>query len=251
MPLPLPSDIKIGSKHETNSSGTLTVLDVIDSYDIKVKFDKTGYETTVSAGNIRKGSVKDKNKPVVCGVGFIGDGKFFATKKGKRDPAYRAWTNMLFRCFSDDYKSRQPTYMKCTVDESWLSYQVFAKWFYENNKGEKYQLDKDLIIHGNKHYSPETCALVPQWLNLFTVARGADRGDYPIGVSFSKQKNKFEAYCNENAKRKQLGFYESPETAHQAWKKYKLGLALERKHEMDEIDTRIYPNVVKIIESAR
>jgi hypothetical protein len=52
-----------------------------------------------------------------------------------------------------------------------------------------------------------------------------------------------------NGKQESLGLYATPTEAHYAWKKYKLALAKERKNAMDEIDIRIYPNVVTIINS--
>lgn len=251
MPIKLPEEMKTGTIHKTKSYGDIKILEVNGSLSVKVKFIDTGYETITSLGNIRKGLVKDRFFPVVHGVGYIGGERFKCTGNGGKQLSYNKWTNMLGRCYDKNRQESQPTYAGCTVCDEWLNYQNFAGWFNSNHDGSKVQLDKDLLFVGNKHYSPETCILVPRWLNSFTLDHGAARGEYPIGVSYVKRIGRFRAYCNDEGSRVEFGTYETPEAAHQAWKKYKLGLALKRKIEMDEIDIRIYPNVVKIIESAR
>ena len=53
------------------------------------------------------------------------------------------------------------------------------------------------------------------------------------------------------AKVEHLGLFKTPEAAHLAWKARKLELALELKPKMDEIDLRIYPRIVEIINNAK
>ena len=48
-----------------------------------------------------------------------------------------------------------------------------------------------------------------------------------------------------------LGYFDTPEAAHAAWLKRKLELALELKPKMDEIDLRIYPRVIEIINNSK
>ena len=88
-------------------------------------------------------------------------------------------------------------------------------------------LDKDIIVPGNKLYSPETCAFVLNETNLFVTARDASRGDYPIGVHLHKPTGKYQARCNNpfTGKRENLGYFSTPEEAHEAWRKRKHDLA--------------------------
>ncbi len=44
---------KEGDRFETNYSGWVTVLEYVSAHDVKVKFETTGYETSVSLGKPR------------------------------------------------------------------------------------------------------------------------------------------------------------------------------------------------------
>ena len=44
------------------------------------------------------------------------------------------------------------------------------------------QLDKDILIKGNKEYNPNTCCFVDIRLNSLFTKDNAMRGKYPIGV---------------------------------------------------------------------
>ena len=91
---------------------------------------------------------------------------------------------MLKRCYRTKYKDMYPAYYKiATVCDEWHCYQTFAEW-YENNKynvEERLHLDKDILIPGNKIYSPETCILVPQRINLLFMNKSNSQG-LPNGI---------------------------------------------------------------------
>lgn len=168
------------------------------------------------------------------------------------EPCHTSWWSMLRRAYDSKFHSKQPTYIDVTVCPEWLMYSGYRKWWLENHT-DGFALDKDLLHPGNTVYSPDTCIYIPQWLNSFTIDSGATRGEWPIGVHFNKRAGKFQAYCNNRAigKLQHLGFFSNPESAHMAWKQYKLELADELKPRMDSIDKRIYPNVVTIIKAAQ
>ena len=151
--------IKIGAIFTTNSYGLLEVTSYSSSIKVGVRFIDTGYETVTSLQCIRIGSVKDKLKPSVWGVGFMGVGNHSSTGVGGMTKAYRCWVRMLERCYSCKYHKNKPTYIGCTVDVSWHNFQVFAKWYAENYI-DGYHLDKDIKLKGNRVYGPETCMFV-------------------------------------------------------------------------------------------
>src|SRR5574343_465145 len=163
-------------------------------------------------------------------------------------PAYKIWNHMLLRAYSQKYHDKKPTYTGVNVCNDWIIFSNFREWFIENHV-DNCQLDKDLLVTGNKTYSPETCIFVPQWLNCFITNAGAARGKHLIGVYWGEHVMKFIARCSNPITKKQehLGCFESETEGHIAWLSRKLEIALELKPEMDEIDLRIYPNVVEII----
>ena len=137
---------------------------------------------------------------------------------------------MLKRCYNSYCLNKQPTYTDCYVCELWHCYQNFAKWYekeiYEC-KDEKMCLDKDILIKGNKIYSPETCVFVPNRINVLFTKSNKIRGEYPIGVNYCKRGNKLQVNCNiyENGKKKQkhLGYFplNKPFQAFTCYKEFK------------------------------
>ena len=89
------------------------------------------------------------------------------------------------------------------------------------------QLDKDLLVEGNKVYSAETCAFVSSMVNTFVNDCGASRGDWPIGTYWNKRDRTFHSRCNNPFTKKieHLGYFMCEQEAHQAWLTRKLELA--------------------------
>lgn len=170
-------------------------------------------------------------KKLVCGVGLYTKGKHKVTENGKITKAYHAWSAMLERCHCPNLQARYPPYIDCTACEEWLNFQSFAEWHWENypQDGEKYQLDKDLKVIGNKIYSPETCLFVSGVVNNFTTDNGADRGRCMIGVCWDKQREKFQSNCRNPLTKKVefLGRFTDELSAHMSWRKRKSELAYE------------------------
>ena len=147
------------------------------------------------------------------------------TIEGRRvkHPAYSVWINMLNRCHSHSLKGRNPTYTGVLCCKEWLLFTNFAIWF-KCNYIKDHQLDKDILIKGNKIYSPNTCVFVPQNINKFLTLRGVSRGELPIGVVL--RNSKFQALISKNSSQKYLGTFASPGEAHKAWQKAKLEQAI-------------------------
>jgi len=171
--------------------------------------------------------MKKINK-LVFGIG-INDADYSVCSrlKGKRlwCPFYRKWMDMLRRCYSEKYQKAKPTYIGCYVTFNWLTFSIFKAWM-EQQDWQGKELDKDLLCPGNKLYSPETCVFVDRKVNGFLLESNASRGEYPIGVIYQKEKltNKFKVLCRSvlTSKQKYLGYFSTPEEAHQAWLAFKL-----------------------------
>ena len=141
---------------------------------------------------------------------------------------YTAWGSMLERCYSKKFLERNQSYIGTSVCSEWLYATAFKKWMEQQDWHGKC-LDKDIIVPRNKLYSPKTCAFVLQATNKFVVASDAIRGDYPIGVNLYKRTGKYRAQCGNlsTGKNEHLGYFSTPEEAHEAWRK--------RKHELAQL----------------
>ena len=169
-----------------------------------------------------------KKSKMVCIVG-INDADYVVSHcvNGKHAicPFYATWVNMLARCYSAKIQAAHPTYIGCSAVTEWHSFMSFRAWM-EQQDWEGKQLDKDLLIAGNKVYSPDTCVFVSRKLNTFTTDSGATRGQWPIGVNW--QGEAFRAMCSNpfSGKKEHLGCFTCPHEAHEAWRARKHELAL-------------------------
>lgn len=143
-------------------------------------------------------------------------------------PFYRVWSNMIERCYSDSFQRNRPTYIGCTVCDDWLTFSNFKSWM-QKQGWQGMQIDKDILIKGNRIYSPSTCVFVSQITNAFTLDSKSIRGECPIGVSLFKRVNKFIASCSNpfTGKGDHLGYFNDEDSAHQAWKRRKHELACQ------------------------
>lgn len=118
-------------------------------------------------------------------------------------------------------QKKNACYVGCTND--FADFDEFADWC-QTQVGylEGYQADKDILSKDCKSYSPNTVVFIPQELNKLLVNRSRDRGEYPIGVSWSTDRNLFAAYCNDGCgKTVPLGRYSDVATAFSVYKIFK------------------------------
>lgn len=136
-------------------------------------------------------------------------------------PLYRCWFNMLNRCYGGAYKKDKPSYDGCTVCDEWMVFSNFSEWMESQDWMGKH-LDKDIILNGNKVYSPSVCAFITPKTNSFMTLRGRYRGDLPIGVFLNGVSDKYIARCSDgNGQLKHLGVFDTDKDAHSAWAIYK------------------------------
>jgi hypothetical protein len=208
--------IGVGDEFETVHCGKCIVTSYKGCGEIMVIFSCTSYSTTVTAGQLRSGAVRDPYVPSTCGVGYLGEGRYSAKILGKNTPAYDAWYNIFRRCYNRGNKGyRWYGGRGVVVCNEWHNFQNFARWYGENSR-YGFHIDKDLRIRGSLLYSPETCEFVPKEINILLTNRRAERGKYPIGVS--KHEKKFQASLNRGAGSEYLGYFNTPELAFQVYK---------------------------------
>ena len=162
-------------------------------------------------------------------------------------PSYLAWTSMLERCYSPKYQQKKSTYQGCYVCKEWHTFSNFKSWFDNPDNGyhKSYQLDKDILVKGNKVYSPNTCCLVPSSINSIVTNRKNHRGKYPIRVTIQPN-GKFLARVGET--RQRIGIYDSPIEAFNAYKNAKerhIRNVAEKHFQEGKITERVYNALMK------
>ena len=233
----------VGKVCKSKSSGDFKIVKYNNSTNVEIQFLKTGYETAVELGNIKKGDVKDPYVPSVFGVGITGT-KYLITISGVKTREYALWKNMLQRCYSDAYRNKRPTYEGCEVSENFKHYSYFYEWCHKQigfgNQG--WHLDKDLLTKGNKVYSEDSCIFIPSEINTLLIKRAASRGEYLIGVSWHKTRKAFVAKVNKSKGGSEyLGLFNTEIEAFKAYKKAKESFVKEQANKFkSQIDPRAY-----------
>ena len=220
----------VGKVFKSLNSGDFKILKYNNTTNVEVQFLETGFETTVHLGSIRNGEVKDPCVPSVHGVGILGT-KYPSTINGVKTKEHVLWQNMLRRCYSDNSKKRNPTYESCEVSDKFKSYEYFYEWCNKQIgfSNQSWQLDKDLLIKGNKVYSEDSCVFIPQEINSLLTKSTASRGEYLIGVYWSKTAKAFKAQISKNkGKREHLGYFKTELEAFNAYKQAKESFVKEQ-----------------------
>lgn len=213
-----------------NKQGSkMQIIQYINAKDITVQF-LDDYKAILSHrmwNEFKNGTIINPYFPSVYGVGMIG-AKYPAKINKKHTKEYMSWHSMMVRCYSPTSKEYKPTYENINVCNEWKLFENFYDWLHTQdnvhlfNNETNWQLDKDIIFKNNDLYCPERCVLVPKNINILFLRRKEYRGQYPIGVYLDKD-NYFRAQCRNPFENKQilLGRYNDPNSAFNAYKKYK------------------------------
>lgn len=214
----------------SNQGCLMRIVEYNNNQDITVEFqDKHKARVKTQYCNFDKGSVKNPYYPVVYGVGVAGNKYKTVDENSKSIKEYAIWYHILQRCFDEKYLKKHPAYRGVGVCEEWLYFPNFYEWLHSqpnfdkwyNNK--RWAVDKDILVKGNKIYSPENCCIIPQNVNCLFLKRESERGEYPIGVRY-KDKDGFIASCHNpfTNKNEKIGSYSTPEKAfYLGYKPYK------------------------------
>lgn len=221
---------RLGMEKLNNQGCLMRIIEYNSATNIVIEFQDR-FKTKIKSAwkEFLNGSIKNPYYPKVYGIGMVGN-KYQTTINHKQIKEYEAWCNMLRRCFNEDEKQKYPKYKDSSCCEDWLLFEKFYEWLHSQGnfnewlKGDKWAVDKDILIKGNKIYSPETCCLVSSNVNGLFLKHDATRGDLPIGVS--EHGIGFQARCSNPIINKEiyLGSYSTPTQAFNAYKKYKENL---------------------------
>ena len=212
----LDGGIEKGSFH-LMSHGWIEIVEIISDRDVRIRFLEHPCEISVRSGQIRLKAVKNPMKPSVCGVGFPGIGIY-----DSKSVARQVWGNMMLRVYNPPNERTAREYKETSVHAHWHNFQNFAVWYHQQIDhfgpvGFRWNLDKDIMIAGNRIYGPESCCVVPEAVNrLFNDTRFI-RGKLPIGV----QQNEFgyKATCSSKLSDNSgyVGFFKNIQEASSAY----------------------------------
>jgi hypothetical protein len=221
---------RLNEERLNNQGCLMKIIQYNSAHDIMVEFqDKYKAKVNAQYSHFIRGQIKNPFFTSVLGVGIIGV-KYPVSINNKATKEYITWRSMLVRCYDKKFKEKHPYYKDTTCCDEWLFYENFYEWLHEQENfdkwfnGDRWAIDKDIVIKGNKLYHPETCCLVPQNVNALFTKNDAIRGELPIGVSM--RYSKFSASCHNPFTNKQdkIGVYSTIEEAFFAYKKYKENL---------------------------
>lgn len=153
----------------------------------------------------------------VLKYGWINTRRYPTREFGKKTKATQLWENIKLRCNELGKvrcKERQYSYKEVHCCDEWKDCSNFTEWFHEQKRNGLYrdgwELDKEILSHGNTLYSPNTCCFVPAEINKKFVKLRPNSG---VGRS----RGKFYARINEDYNRKYLGTFNTEEEAREAY----------------------------------
>ncbi len=168
----------------------------------------------------------------------------------------RTWRGIIRRTGKRDPNMyTYETYKDCTLDPIWYKLSAFKEWVEQWDDYENKEIDKDILIPGNKHYGPDTCLMVRRVVNLWFKPHAGLTGGLPRGVSWNtawkrgKSPNPYRAQINpiETGKRTALGSYatiEEASTVFESARKEQLKILMETETDL-KVKNAIMEHVFK------
>lgn len=214
------------------------------------EFWQRGYAHTAGHGcsgcksdksKINNSGYRIKGRKVIYGHG-IND--LFENIDLKNTKSYHVWRQIFCRCYDEKRRDKNPTYAGCNICDKWKYFSNFKKWFDEHYV-EGYHLDKDILVKGNRTYSPEACCFVPIEINSLFNDHGRRRSNTGItGVCFCR--GKYHVTISKNGENRHIGLYENKNDAKERYKKEKEAYVKEKANEWkDRISPDVYEALMK------
>ena len=217
----IPTDVKVGDVMPTTKSGDCLVIKIEGKGRITVVFkENINHDIITDYRTLKAGNILNPYFARYYGVGYLGVGKYRMSKNKQPTPSYSAWRFLMMRLFCEKRLLVNPTYRGCTICTSWCNFQVFSEYFYSHESyGLGYELDKDLLVSGNRHYSPETCVMIPQEINK--ALKTVQVNSVVAGVRKRKSSKGYQVRVTEHGKRRHVGEFYTEEEASAAYVKAK------------------------------
>mgnify|MGYP006954717919 CR=1 FL=1 len=230
-----------GKVFTMNSGLTCKVIKYTDKNNVLVEFE-SGQTYNVDMSNLLRGSVRDRYGEKVCGVGINDIVGSSTTHTNIRT----LWKGILDRCYG---KNVTEAYKDCSICDRWIKLSNFIVDIEKMPNFDKlfkqgWSLDKDILVKGNKIYSPDTCCIVPSEINQLFIYQKSNRGSLPIGVAFNTRDGSFTAQLNKRltgGKQRLCKYFKTAEEAFLFYKEAKESYIKDVANMYkDQIDFRCY-----------
>ena len=233
------TSLEEGSEFTLKSGYTVKVVKYEKAIKVYIKFppddiNPEGYIKVCTKSDLTvTGVVGYPYQRKASGVGYHGSEKgIIPSNTHIKD----VWSKMITRCYNPSEKDK--SYKDCSVHPDWHNYSNFYHWY--NSQIDNgyfkagYQLDKDLLVHGNKVYSESTCCLVPEQINSFLNNSSDTRSTgLPSGIHWKTKNKKFQVTVKDEFKKHSyLALVSAPEDGYAIYTKEKerIAKALAKKY---------------------
>lgn len=219
-----PIEERVGETKNNNQGRKMTIINYRSANDIDVQFENGFIVEHTQYQLFERGSVSDPFFPTFYGVGYMGMRTTY-TKSGEYAKPHEIWSSMIKRCYNEKCQ-RHKWYEDCIVDKRWHNFATFYKWwkdnYYELPDGMgRVELDKDFKDKHSRIYGPHNCLLIPQRINGAVPKRRTIDKEFPIGITFNKEKQKYHVRVTLNGKDTHIGNYNTFEEAFSVFKSTK------------------------------
>lgn len=242
---------RLGQISHSHDGYDMQLVEYINACDVIVEFlDEYHGRVHTDYKRFIEGEVANPYKP-----GRFGEitGNEYSTKVSKgsdeKIKEYNTWRGILHRVFDN----KQNCYDNVKICDEWMFFPNFIKWLKSQPNYEKWKegganewnIDKDILSPLNdKKYSPETCCLVPTYINLSVVdvTHNHKTNDLPVGVQRCGEK-----YYYNNRKEEQNIYFDSIDEAEKHYKEYKKEYRIEiatKAFENNDITERCYKALI-------
>lgn len=216
------------------------VIDYSNKKKVTLRFMATGYITVTCSEHIRAGNVKDPLSPTVYGAGVLG--VEFNSQNEDMVRKRILWQGVIRRVHDPKFLARNPAYSDVTISAEMLYFTDFYRWCcsQKGSTEDGWQLDKDILIKGNREYSFDKCCFVPQSVNKLLTTAKVVRGDTPLGV-YITDSGRYKSLITKGGKAIHLGVYDTIEEAFLVYKREKEGIIrTEADKWKDRLDDKVY-----------